>query len=434
MTDQPAFKFATQCLHAGQEPDAATNARAVPIYQSTSFTFNDTDHAARLFGLQEFGNIYSRIMNPTCDVLEQRLAALEGGAGALAVASGQAAETLAVLNIAQAGQNIVSSASLYGGTYNLFHYTLPKMGIEGRFVDQSEPENFKKAIDDNTRLLYVETIGNPRVDVPDFEAIAEIAHEAGIPLVVDNTLASPALCRPFEHGADIIVESCTKFIGGHGTSIGGVIIEKGGFPWDNGKFPEMTEPDPSYHGMKFHETFGPMNLSWILKARTQGLRDLGPAMSPFNAFLFLQGLETLHLRMKAHSENAQAVAEFLESHSKVSWVNYTGLESHPSFALGKKYLPNGCGAIMGFGIAGGTADEQKANGIKLINNVKLFSHLANVGDSKSLIIHPNSTTHQQLTDEEQVATGVTPDFIRLSIGTEDVDDIIGDLKQALDAV
>ena len=433
MSDQPQ-KLATQCLHGGQTPDSATNARAVPIYQSTSFVFNDTDHAARLFGLQEFGNIYSRIMNPTNDVLEQRMAGLEGGAGALAVASGQAAETLAILNITQTGQNIVSASSLYGGTYNLFHYTFPKFGIDVKFVEQSDPDNFRNAIDDNTRCVYLETIGNPRCDVPDFEAICAIAHEAGIPVIVDNTLASPALCRPFEHGADVIVHSCTKFIGGHGTSIGGVVIEKGGFPWDNGKFPEMTEPDPSYHGMKFHETFGPMNLSYILKVRTQGLRDLGPALSPFNGFLFLQGLETLHLRMQRHSENAQAVAEFLSGHAKVSWVNYTGLETHPSYNLGKKYLPDGCGAIMGFGIKGDTPTQQQENGVKLINNVKLFSHLANVGDSKSLIIHPSSTTHQQLTPDEQQTTGVTPDFVRLSVGTEDIDDIINDLKQALDAV
>lgn len=429
-----ARSFATKCLHAGQEPDSATNSRAVPIYQTTSYVFNDTDHAANLFGLQEFGNIYSRIMNPTCDVLEQRLAALEGGAGALAVSSGQAAETLAILNIVESGQNIVSASSLYGGTYNLFHYTLPKLGIDTKFVEASDPDNFKQAIDDNTRAIYLETIGNPRCDVPDFEAISKIAHEAGIPVIVDNTLASPALCRPFEHGADIVVSSCTKFIGGHGTSIGGVIIEKGDFPWDNGKFPCMTEEDPSYHGLKFHETFGPMNLSYILKARTQGLRDIGAAMSPFNAFLFLQGLETLHLRMERHCSNALAVAKFLEDHSKVSWVNYLGLESHPSYELGQKYLPNGAGAVFGFGIAGDSPEEQQANGIKLINNVKLFSHLANVGDSKSLIIHPSSTTHQQLTLAEQVSTGVTPDFVRLSIGTEDIDDIIGDLKQALDAV
>jgi O-acetylhomoserine (thiol)-lyase len=432
MTD--SMKPATQCLHAGQVPDPTTNSRAVPIYQTTSYTFNDTDHAASLFALQAFGNIYSRIMNPTCDVLEKRLAALEGGSGALTVASGQAAESLAILNIAQAGQNIVSASSLYGGTYNLFHYTFPKMGIKTKFVQQADPENFRKAIDDKTRCLYVETIGNPRVDVPDFEAIAKIAHDAGIPLIVDNTLASPLLCQPFKWGADVVVHSCTKFIGGHGTSIGGVIIEKGDFNWGNGKFPELTEPDPSYHGMKFFETFGPMNLAYILKVRTQLLRDLGPALSPFNAFLLLQGLETLHLRMQRHSENTLAVAQFLKSHPKVGWVQYTGLEDHPSYTLGKKYLPNGCGAILGFGVKGATEAAQKAAGIKLINSVKLFSHLANVGDSKSLIIHPNSTTHQQLTPEEQKASGVTPDFVRFSIGTEDISDIIGDLKQALDAV
>lgn len=428
------FRPETLCLHAGQEPDPTTNSRAVPIYQTTSYVFNSTDHAANLFGLREFGNIYSRIMNPTCDVLEKRLAALEGGSGALAVASGQAAESMAIMNIAQAGQNIVSGTSLYGGTYNLFHYTFPKLGLEAKFVDQSNPENFRKAIDSKTRCLYVETIGNPRVDVPDFEAIAKIAHEAGIPLVVDNTLASPFLCQPFKWGADIVIHSCTKFIGGHGTSIGGIVVEKGDFNWGNGKFPELTEPDPSYHGMKFFETFGPMNLAYILKLRTQVLRDLGAAMSPFNAFQFLQGLETLHLRMERHSSNAMAVAQFLESHSKVAWVNYTGLESHPSYKLAKKYLPNGCGAIMGFGIAGGTPAQQQQNGIAFINKLKLFSHLANVGDSKSLVIHPSSTTHQQLTPEEQVATGVSPDFIRLSIGTEAVEDIIADLKQALDAV
>ncbi|RMG39890.1 MAG: homocysteine synthase [Planctomycetota bacterium] len=428
------MKPATLCLHAGQTPDPTTGSRAVPIYQTTSYVFKDTEHAARLFGLQEFGNIYSRIMNPTCDVLEQRIAQLEGGTGALAVASGQAAEMVAILNITRAGQNIVSSSSLYGGTYNFFHYTLPKLGITCKFVDQSDPENFRKAIDENTRLVYLETIGNPRCDVPDFEAIAAIAHENGIPLVVDNTLASPILCRPFGYGADIVLHSCTKFIGGHGTSIGGIVVEKGDFPWDNGKFPEMTEPDPSYHGLKFFETFGPMKLAYIIKARTQLLRDLGPAMSPFNAFLFLQGLETLHLRMPRHSENALAVARFLEDHPKVAWVNYTGLESHPSYHLARKYLPNGCGAILGFGVIGDTPEQQRENGIKLINSVKLFSHLANVGDSKSLIIHPSSTTHQQLTLDEQQATGVTPDFVRLSVGTEDIDDIIADLKQALDKI
>ncbi|MGC1275801.1 MAG: O-acetylhomoserine aminocarboxypropyltransferase/cysteine synthase [Planctomycetaceae bacterium] len=431
MSDQP-YRFDTLCLHGGQTPDPATNSRAVPIYQTTSFTFNDADHAARLFGLQEFGNIYTRIMNPTCDVLEKRVALLHGGSGALAVASGQAAETLSILNIAKAGQNIVSSTSLYGGTYNLFQHTLPKLGIKTRFVDQSDPDHFRRAIDDDTRLVFVETIGNPRCDVPDFEAIAAVAHEAGLPLFVDNTFASPALCRPFEHGADVVIESCTKFIGGHGTSIGGVIVEQGGFPWGDGKFPELTEPDASYHGMKFFETFGPMNLAYILKCRTQGLRDMGPAMSPFNAFLFLQGLETLHLRMERHSSNSLAVAKFLESHPKVSWCNYVGLESHPSRANAKKYLPQGCGAVFGFGVAGATPTQQRENGVKLINSVKLFSHLANVGDSKSLIIHPASTTHQQLSTEEQIASGVSPDFVRLSIGTEAIEDVLADLKQALD--
>lgn len=428
------YAFNTNCLHAGQEPDPTTNARAVPLYQTTSYVFNDTDHAANLFALAEFGNIYTRLMNPTTDVLEKRLAALEGGSGALATASGQAAETLAILNIASTGDNIVSGTSLYGGTYNLFHYTLPKMGINVKFVNQDDPDAFRTAIDDRTKAVYLETIGNPRCDVPDFEAISTIAHEAGVPVMVDNTLASPFLCRPFEHGADIIIHSTTKFIGGHGTSIGGAIIEKGDFPWDNGRFPEMTEPDPSYHGLKFYEALGGMNLAYILKARVQGLRDLGPAMSPFNAWMFLQGLETLHLRMERHSANAQAVAEFLEGHEKVSWVNYAGLETHPSHALAKKYLAAGCGAVFGFGIKGETPDDQQANGIKLINHVKLLSHLANVGDSKSLIIHPSSTTHQQLAPEEQAATGVTPDFVRLSVGTEDVNDIIGDLSQALDAV
>jgi O-acetylhomoserine (thiol)-lyase len=428
------MRFATKCLHAGQQPDPTTNSRAVPIYQTTSYVFHDSDHAARLFGLQEFGNIYSRLMNPTCDVLEQRVAALEGGSGGLAVASGQAAESLAVMNLAHAGHNIISSSSLYGGTYNLFHYTLPKFGVETRFVDGSDPENYRRAIDRNTRAFYMETIGNPRLDVPDFEAITKIAHENGLPVIVDNTLASPALCRPFEHGADVVIHSATKFIGGHGTSIGGIIVEKGGFPWDNGRFPELTEPDPSYHGLKFFETFGPMNIAYILKIRTQLLRDLGPAMSPFNAFLFLQGLETLHLRMERHSANALAVGRFLQTHPKVSWVNYTGLENHPCHHLAKKYLPQGCGAILGFGIRGATATQQRENGRQLINQVKLFSHLANVGDSKSLIIHPNSTTHQQLTREEQEATGVTPDYLRLSIGTEDAHDLIDDLKQALEAV
>lgn len=428
---EPTMRPATKCLHAGQVPDPATNARSVPIYQTTSYVFHDSDHAARLFGLQEFGNIYSRIMNPTCDVLEKRIAALEGGTGAVAVASGQAAESLALLNITSAGQNIVSSTSLYGGTYNLFHYTFPRFGINVKFVDPSDPENFRKAIDDKTRCVFMETIGNPRLDVPDFESIAAIAHKAGIPVIVDNTLASPVLCRPFDHGADVVIHSCTKFIGGHGTSIGGIVVEKGDFPWNNGRFPEFTEPDASYHGLKLFETFGPMQIAYVLRLRTQLLRDLGPSMSPFNAFQFLQGLETLHLRMPRHSENALAVARFLETHPKVSWVNYTGLESHPCYALARKYLPSGCGAILGFGIKGATPTQQREAGRALINRVKLFSHLANVGDSKSLIIHPATTTHQQLTNEEQASTGVTPDFVRLSIGTEDVADIIDDLNQAL---
>lgn len=434
MSEISNYRPETLCLHGGQVPDPATNSRAVPLYQTTSYVFNDTEHAARLFGLQEFGNIYTRLMNPTTDVFEKRVALLEGGSGALACASGQAAETLAILNIASAGQNIVSSSSLYGGTYNLFRHTLPKLGITTKFVQTADPENFRQAVDQNTRAFFLETIGNPRVDVPDFEAITKIAHDNGIPVIVDNTFASPYLCRPFDHGADIVIHSTTKFIGGHGTSIGGIIVEKGGFPWNNGRFPEMTEPDPSYHGLKLYEAFSPLNLVYILKARVQGMRDLGGCMSPFNAWQFLIGLETLHLRMERHSSNALAVARFLQSHPKVSWVNYTGLESHPSYTLGKKYLPRGCGAIMGFGIKGATPTQQRDNGVKIINSVKLFSHLANVGDSKSLIIHPNSTTHQQLTLEEQAATGVTPDFIRLSIGTEAVEDIIADLKQALDKV
>jgi O-acetylhomoserine (thiol)-lyase len=422
------------CLHGGQIPDPATNSRAVPIYQTTSYVFNDTEHAANLFALKEFGNIYTRLMNPTTDVLEKRLAALEGGSGALAVASGSSAVAYSVMNICQAGQNIVSSSSLYGGTYNLFHYTFPKFGIDCKFVDQKDPQNFEKAIDGKTKAIFLETIGNPRADVPNFEAICTIAHAAGLPVIVDNTTASPYLCNPFKWGADIVVHSTTKFIGGHGTSIGGIVIEKGDFPWDNGRFPELTEPDPSYHGLKFFEALGPMKMAYILKMRLQLLRDVGAAMSPFNAFQFLQGLETLHLRMERHSMNAQLVAEFLASHSKVSWVNHTGLPSHQSYELGKKYMPKGCSAVFGFGVKGATPTQQKENGIKVINAVKLFSHLANIGDSKSLIIHPNSTTHQQLNEAEQIAAGVTPDFIRLSIGTESIKDIIADLKQALDTI
>jgi O-acetylhomoserine (thiol)-lyase len=376
--------------------------------------------------LKEFGNIYTRIMNPTWAVLEERVAALEGGVGALATASGQAAETLAVLNIARAGEQIVSSASLYGGTYNLFHYTLPKMGIEATFVDPSEPGDFRKAITPKTRLIFAETLGNPKNDMLDIEAVAKIAHDAGIPLMIDNTVATPYLCRPFEWGADIIVHSLTKFLGGHGTSIGGIIVDSGKFDWANGKFRELVEPDPTYHNLKFVETFG--NLAYILKARVQLLRDLGPALSPFNAFQILQGIETLSLRMQRHCDNALKVAQFLEDHPAVTWVNYPGLPSHPTRALAKKYLQHGFGAIVGFGIKGGAQA-----GIKFINAVKLLSHLANIGDAKSLVIHPASTTHQQLTPAEQLETGVTEDFIRLSIGLETIEDIIADIDQALQA-
>lgn len=433
MTEQRDYRRATLALHAGQRPDPATKARAVPIYQTTSYVFDSSEHAARLFALQEFGNIYTRIMNPTTDVLEQRLAALEGGVGALALASGQAAITLAVLNITRAGQNIVSTSYLYGGTYNLFHYTLPRLGIEVRFVDSSDPANVARAIDANTRLVYMESIGNPKNNVDDFEAIAAVAHEAGIPFVVDNTV-TPWLLRPFEHGADIVVYSLTKFMGGHGTSIGGAIVDSGRFNWANGKFPEFTDPDPSYHGLVFWEPFGLHDnailrgAAYIIRARVALLRDLGPCLSPFNAFQILQGVETLHLRMPRHCENALAVARWLEQHPAVSWVNYPGLPSHPDYARAQKYLPHGCGAIIGFGIKGGLEA-----GKKLIDSVKLFSHLANIGDAKSLIIHPASTTHQQLSAEEQLATGVTPDFIRLSIGLEDVEDIIADLEQAIAA-
>jgi O-acetylhomoserine (thiol)-lyase len=418
------YRFDTLALHAGQQPDPTTGARAVPIYQTTSYVFKSTEHAANLFALREFGNIYTRIMNPTWAVLEERIAALEGGVGALAVASGQAAETLAILNIARAGEHIVSSVSLYGGTYNLFHYTLPKMGIETAFVAPSDPENFRKAITPKTRLIYAETMGNPKNDMLDIEAVAKVAHEAGIPLIIDNTVATPYLCRPFEWGADIIIHSLTKFLGGHGTSIGGIIVDSGKFDWTNGKFPEFTEPDPSYHGLRFSETFG--NIAYILKARVQLLRDIGPALSPFNAFLVLQGVETLSLRMQRHSENALKVARFLEDHPAVTWVNYPGLPSHPTHELAKKYLAGGFGAIIGFGIRGGMQA-----GIKFIESAELLSHLANIGDAKSLVVHPASTTHQQLSEEEQIATGVTPDFVRLVIGLEDVQDIIADIDRAL---
>jgi O-acetylhomoserine (thiol)-lyase len=422
------YGFETLSLHAGQEnADSATNARAVPIYQTSSYVFDSPEHAADLFALKQFGNIYTRIMNPTQDAFERRVAALEGGVGALATASGQAAETYAILNIAGAGDEIVSSVSLYGGTYNLFHYTLPKLGITARFVDSREPENFRAAISDRTRAVFAETLGNPRLDTLDIQATAEIAHEYGVPLIIDNTLPTPYLVQPFKHGADIVVHSATKFIGGHGTSIGGVIVDSGKFDWAaSGRFPGLVDPDPSYHGISYTDALGP--LAYIIKARVQLLRDMGAATTPFNSWLFLQGLETLPLRMERHSENALRVARFLEDHPAVEWVSYPGLESHPQHALAKKYFTHGYGAILGFGIKGGLEA-----GKRLIRHVELFSHLANVGDAKSLIIHPASTTHSQLTPEEQRETGVTPEFIRLSVGLETVEDLIEDLDQALRA-
>ncbi|KZE73455.1 O-acetylhomoserine aminocarboxypropyltransferase [Paenibacillus elgii] len=427
MANETQWQPETLAVHAGQEIDPTTFSRAVPLYQTTSYGFRDTDHAADLFALKEFGNVYTRIMNPTTDVFEKRVAALEGGAAALATASGQAAITYAILNIASAGDEIVSATSLYGGTYNLFASTLPKLGIQVKFVDPSDPENFRVAITPQTKALYAETIGNPKGDVLDIEAVASIAHENGIPLIVDNTFPSPFLLKPIEFGADIVVHSATKFIGGHGTSIGGVIVDSGKFDWTaNDKFPGLTQPDPSYHGLVFTEAVGP--IAYIIKARVQLLRDLGATLSPFNAFLLLQGLETLHLRMERHSANALKVARFLEKHEAVDSVQYPGLESHPSYTLARKYLLKGQGAILTFEVKGGVEA-----GKKLINAVKLFSHLANVGDSKSLIIHPASTTHQQLSGEEQLAAGVTPGLVRLSVGTESIDDILADLEQALQA-
>ena len=416
--------FETLALHGGQKVDPTTNARAVPIYQTTSYLFNDTDHAANLFGLKEFGNIYTRIMNPTTDVFEQRVALLEGGVGAVAVGSGQAAEFLAILNVVQAGDELLASTSLYGGTYNLFHHTLPKMGITVKFVDPGNPENFRQAIGPKTRAVYAETVGNPKLDTLDIAAVADIAHENGIPLIVDNTMPSPYLIQPLKWGADIVVHSATKFIGGHGTSVGGIIVDAGKFDYGNGKFPGFSEPDESYHGLKYTDLG---NLAYILKVRVQLLRDLGPSLSPFNSFLFLQGLETLPLRMERHSANALKVAQFLDAHPKVSWVNYPGLESHPTYKLARKYHEDrGYGAIVGFGIKGGLEA-----GRSFINHLSLFSLLANIGDAKSLVIHPASTTHSQLTEAEQVATGVTPDFVRLSVGIETAADIIEDLDQAL---
>jgi len=416
----------TLLLHGGQEPDPATGARAVPIYQTTSYQFKSTEHAANLFALTESGNIYTRLMNPTTDVLEKRIALLDGGVGALAVSSGQSAVTLALLNIAQAGDDIVSADNLYGGTYNLFHYTFPRLGIKVRFVKSNDLDAFQKAITPKTKALYAESIGNPKLDVADLEGLSKTAHKNDIPLVLDNTVA-PYLLRPIDFGVDIVVYSATKFIGGHGTSLGGIIVDSGKFDWTNGKFPLIADPDPSYHGLNFVQALKPAgNIAYIVKARVTLLRDLGAALSPFNAFLFLQGLETLHLRMPRHSENALSVARYLEKHPKVSWVNYPGLDSSPEKSKVKKYLPKGAGAIIGFGIKGGLTA-----GKKFIDSLQLISHVANIGDAKTLAIHPATTTHQQLSAEEQLATGVTPDFIRFSIGIEHIDDIIADIDQSL---
>ncbi len=424
-TESNHQRFATLAVHGGQTPDPATRSRAVPIYQTTSYIFDDADHAARLFALQEPGNIYTRIMNPTTDVFEKRVAALEGGGAGLALASGQAAETLAITTLAGGGDEIVSTTSLYGGTYNLFHYTLPRLGIKVRFVDAEDFSALAAAITPRTKALYTETIGNPKLDIVDLEQLAALAHQHGLPLIVDNTTASAALCRPIEWGADIVVNSATKFIGGHGTSIGGVIVDSGRFDWKaSGRFPEFVDPDPSYHGVSYTDTFGPV--AFIVKARVQGLRDTGACLSPFNAFLLLQGTETLHLRMQRHSENALAVANFLANHPQVEWVNYPGLSSSRYYERARKYLPDGAGALVTFGVRGGFEA-----GRRLINSVKLFSLLANIGDAKSLVIHPASTTHQQLSEAEQRETGVTPELVRLSVGLEDVRDIIEDLDQAL---
>jgi O-acetylhomoserine (thiol)-lyase len=426
------YRFETLQVHAGQQPAPGTNARAVPIYQTTSYTFNDADHGARLFGLQEFGNIYTRIMNPTTDVFEQRIAALEGGVAAVATASGQAAQFLALSTIAGAGDNIVSTSYLYGGTYNQFKVTLPRLGIGVKLVEGDSPLAFAQAIDDKTKAIYVETIGNPRFNVPDFEALAKLAHDRGIPLVVDNTFGCAGfLARPIDHGADIVVASATKWIGGHGTSIGGVVIDSGKFDWGNGNFPVFTEPAPGYHGLVFWDVFGPKgpfgNIAFAIRARVEGLRDLGPSLSPFNSFLFLQGLETLSLRVERHCQNAQNLAEWLTEHPAVAWVNYPGLVEHGSHALAKKYLRNGFGSVLTFGIRGGIEA-----GRRFIDNVQLASHLANVGDAKTLVIHPASTTHQQLSAAEQLASGVTTDLIRVSVGIEHIEDIKADLDQAFE--
>ncbi len=420
------FGFATRALHAGHRPDAETGSRAVPIYQTTSFVFEDTAHAAALFNLQRFGHIYSRISNPTTAVFEERMASLERGAGALAVGSGQAAQFIAISSLLQSGDEMVASRDLYGGTYTQFDISFRRLGIQTTFVDPDDPENFRRAITPNTRALYAETIGNPKMNVLDIAAVANIAHEHNIPLIIDNTFASPALCRPIEHGADIVLHSATKYIGGHGTSIGGVIVDSGRFPWDKGTFPQLLEPSRGYHGIRFYESFG--DIAFIMKARVEGLRDFGPALSPFNSFLFLQGVDTLKLRMDCHSRNAKIVAEFLEQHPLVTWVNYPGLASSPYAALAKKYLPAGQSGMLAFGIRGGLEA-----GRKFIESLQLLSHLANVGDARSLVIHPGSTTHQQLSTEEKQAAGIGDDLIRLSVGLEEVEDILWDLNQALQA-
>jgi O-acetylhomoserine (thiol)-lyase len=421
------YGFTTRQLHAGQQPDPATNARAVPLYQTTSYQFKSTEQAANLFALKEFGNIYTRIMNPTTDVFEQRLANLEGGVGALAASSGHAAQTMAILTLCGAGDHIVSASTLYGGTFNQFNYTFPRLGIDVTFVDPSDPENFRKAIKPNTKILYGETLGNPRINVFPFEEVAAIGKEHGIPLLIDSTFATPYLCRPFEWGANIVTHSTTKFIGGHGTSIGGVIVDGGNFAWKgNPRFENFNTPDGSYHGLVYGDLAGAGLPPFIIKARVQILRDIGANQQPFNSWLFLQGLETLSLRIERHVKNAQAVAEFLEGHKQVSWVTYPGLKSHPDHERAKKYLPKGAGAVLGFGIKGGAEA-----GRKFIEGLKLFSHLANVGDAKSLAIHPATTTHSQLTEAEQISAGVSPDFVRLSIGLEDIEDILWDLDQAL---
>jgi O-acetylhomoserine (thiol)-lyase len=434
MSSDPQYRFETLQVHAGQEPAPGTNARAVPIYQTTSYTFDDSGHGARLFALQEFGNIYTRIMNPTTDVFEKRVAALEGGVAALATASGQAAQLLALATICRAGDNIVSTSYLYGGTYNQFKVALPRFGIEARFVDGDEPEAFRRLIDGNTKALYLETIGNPRFNIPDFEAIAQVAHEHGLPLIVDNTFgAAGYLCRPIDFGADVVVESATKWIGGHGTSIGGVVVDSGRFNWGNGNFPMFTEPAPGYHGLNFYEVFGagsPFgNIAFIIRARVEGLRDLGPCLSPFNAFLFLQGLETLSLRVQRHADNALALAHWLSEHPAVEWVSYPGLPNHPYHQAAQRYLRNGFGGVLTFGIRGGLEA-----GRTFIDNVHLASHLANVGDAKTLVIHPATTTHQQLSHEEQLSSGVTEDLVRVSVGIEHIDDIQGDFEHAFSKV